>query len=69
MHLGLSNAMISFKKKTDADFSELAKVFGINAKMLQDEWKYARRAPEGVELSVMASCPRVRTINFRHCLN
>ena len=29
------------------------------AELLRDEWKYARRAPEDVELTVFASCPRI----------
>jgi len=42
------------------NFTDVAKLFGMNAAVLHDEWKYARRAPEDVELTIMASCPRLR---------
>ena len=48
------------KEKADTNFTDVAKLFGMNAAVLHDEWKYARRAPEDVELTIMASCPRLR---------
>jgi len=55
----VSDLMKKIKDKADVDFSEVAKLFGLNAELLRDEWKYARRAPEDVELTVFASCPQI----------
>jgi len=48
----VSDLMKKIKDKADVDFSEVAKLFGLNAELLRDEWKYVRRAPEDVELTV-----------------
>ena len=55
----VSDLMKKIKDKDDVDFSEVAKLFGLNAELLRDEWKYAGREPEDVELTVFASCPRI----------
>ena len=56
----ISKVMVALKDRNDIDFDGIANVFHLDANVLADEWKYAKRGPEAIDLSQMASYSGLR---------